>query len=82
MFHFYIELKQFGFINKETQKAYFKNRKQEFSSQWGIASEDYDQAVQEIMEEFDDYHGFSRYHCWMALKPATTQQQQQASATS
>ncbi|KAI9247697.1 S-adenosyl-L-methionine-dependent methyltransferase [Phascolomyces articulosus] len=63
------ELKQFGFINKETQKAYLRNRKQELINKWGIPTEDYDLAVQEIMEEFEEYHGFSRFTCWMAKKP-------------
>ena len=64
-----IELKQFGFINKETKKAYLRNRKQELISKWGIPAEDYDLATQEIMEEFEEYHGFSRYACWIAKKP-------------
>ncbi|CDH56035.1 methyltransferase type 11 [Lichtheimia corymbifera JMRC:FSU:9682] len=62
------ELKQFGFINKETQKAYLRNRKQFFTLTWGISSEDYDMAVQEVMEEFEDYHGFTRFNCWIAKK--------------
>ena len=64
-----IELKQFGFINKETKKAYLRNRKQELINKWGIPAEDYDLAIQEIMEEFEEYHGFSRYACWIAKKP-------------
>ncbi|KAI9318953.1 S-adenosyl-L-methionine-dependent methyltransferase [Dichotomocladium elegans] len=63
------ELKQFGFINMETQKLFFRNRKYEFSSQWGFSSEEYDRAVQDILEEFEEYHGFSRYHAWIAKKP-------------
>ncbi|KAI9495908.1 S-adenosyl-L-methionine-dependent methyltransferase [Zychaea mexicana] len=63
------ELKQFGFINKETQKAFLRNRKQELISKWGIPSEDYDLAVQEIMEEFEEYHSFSRFTCWIVKKP-------------
>ncbi|KAI8137619.1 S-adenosyl-L-methionine-dependent methyltransferase [Fennellomyces sp. T-0311] len=63
------ELKQFGFINKETQKAFLRNRKQDLIGKWGIPTDDYDLAVQEIMEEFEDYHGFSRYNCWIVKKP-------------
>ncbi|KAI9311543.1 S-adenosyl-L-methionine-dependent methyltransferase, partial [Dichotomocladium elegans] len=64
------ELKQFGFINKETQKAYLRNRKGFFTSTWSISSDDYDQAVLEVLEEFDEYHGFTRFNCWIAKKPS------------
>ncbi|KAI9244944.1 S-adenosyl-L-methionine-dependent methyltransferase [Phascolomyces articulosus] len=63
------ELKQFGFINKETRKLYLRNRKTFFMGNWGISSEDYDMAVQEVLEEFEDYHGFTRFNCWIARKP-------------
>lgn len=64
------ELKQFGFINKETKKAFLRNRKKELVAKWGISSDDYDMAIQEILEEFDDYHSFSRFNCWIATKPS------------
>lgn len=63
------ELKQFGFINKEIQKAYLRNRKGFFVSNWGITPDDYEIAVQEVLAEFEDYHGFSRFNCWIAKKP-------------
>ncbi|KAG0166429.1 hypothetical protein DFQ29_000976 [Apophysomyces sp. BC1021] len=63
------ELKQFGFINKETQKAFLRNRKYFYVSKWGISVEEYDLAVQELLDEFDEYHGFTRFHCWTATKP-------------
>ncbi|KAI9497280.1 S-adenosyl-L-methionine-dependent methyltransferase [Zychaea mexicana] len=63
------ELKQFGFINKETHKLYLRNRKSFFMTNWSISSEDYDMAVLEVLEEFEDYHGFTRYNCWIARKP-------------
>ncbi|KAI7856169.1 S-adenosyl-L-methionine-dependent methyltransferase [Circinella umbellata] len=63
------ELKQFGFINKETKKAYLRNRKVDLINKWGIPAEDYDLAIQEIMDEFEEYHGFSRYTCWIVKKP-------------
>ncbi|KAF7726204.1 hypothetical protein EC973_009002 [Apophysomyces ossiformis] len=64
------ELKQFGFINKETQKAFLRNRKHFYVSKWGISVEEYELAVQELLEEFDEYQGFTRFHCWTATKPA------------
>lgn len=63
-----IELKQFGFINKEIQKAYLRNRKTFYLSSWGISSDDYELAIQEVMEEFEEYHGFTRFNCWIARK--------------
>ncbi|KAI7889810.1 S-adenosyl-L-methionine-dependent methyltransferase [Mucor mucedo] len=63
------ELKQFGFINKEIQKAFLRNRKNFYVSKWGITPEDYDLAVQEVMTEFEEYNGFSRFNCWIAKKP-------------
>lgn len=65
------ELKQFGFINKEIQKAFLRNRKSFYVSKWGITPEDYELAVQEVLTEFEDYHGFSRFNCWIAKKPAS-----------
>ncbi|ORZ01022.1 S-adenosyl-L-methionine-dependent methyltransferase [Syncephalastrum racemosum] len=62
------ELKQFGFINKEIQKAYLRNRKTFYLSSWGISSDDYEMAIQEVMEEFEEYHGFTRFNCWIARK--------------
>ncbi|CEP15274.1 hypothetical protein [Parasitella parasitica] len=64
------ELKQFGFINKEIQKAFLRNRKSFYVSKWGISPEDYEMAVQEVLAEFEEYHGFSRFNCWLAKKPA------------
>lgn len=63
------ELKQFGFINKEVQRALLKNMKTFYISNWGISSEDYDLASQEVLEEFEEYHGFTRFSCWIATKP-------------
>ncbi|ORZ20715.1 S-adenosyl-L-methionine-dependent methyltransferase [Absidia repens] len=63
------ELKQFGFINKEAHKALLKNHKDTYIKQWGLSSADYDLAVQEVLEEFDEYHSFTRFHCWVARKP-------------
>ncbi|KAI9286586.1 S-adenosyl-L-methionine-dependent methyltransferase [Umbelopsis sp. AD052] len=65
------ELKQFGFINKEVQRALLKNMKTFYISHWGISGEDYDLASQEVMEEFEEYHGFSRFTSWIATKPTT-----------
>ncbi|KAG1198272.1 hypothetical protein G6F35_012662 [Rhizopus arrhizus] len=62
------DLKQFGFINKEIQKAYLKNRKSVYMSKWGVESEDFDLAVQEILTEFEEYRGFTRYNSWIAKK--------------
>ncbi|KAI7905794.1 S-adenosyl-L-methionine-dependent methyltransferase [Cokeromyces recurvatus] len=64
------ELKQFGFINKEIQKASLRNRKGFYVSKWGITPEDYEIAVKEVLLEFDDYHGFSRFNCWIVKKPS------------
>ncbi|RCH78170.1 hypothetical protein CU098_000846, partial [Rhizopus stolonifer] len=63
------ELKQFGFINKEIQKAFLRNRKGFYVTKWGITPDDYELAVQEVLAEFEDYHGFTRYNCWTAKKP-------------
>lgn len=63
------ELKQFGFINKEVQRALLKNMKSFYTSNWGISSEDFDLASQEVLEEFEEYHGFTRFSCWVASKP-------------
>ncbi|KAI9007431.1 S-adenosyl-L-methionine-dependent methyltransferase [Phycomyces nitens] len=62
------ELKQFGFINKETQKAFLRNCKSFYVSKWGITADDYDLAVGEVLEEFEEYHGFTRFNCWIAQK--------------
>ncbi|KAG0187710.1 hypothetical protein DFQ28_005952 [Apophysomyces sp. BC1034] len=62
-------LKQFGFINKETQKAFLRNKKSFYMCKWGISPEEYDVAVQRVLKEFEDYHGFQRFHCWIARKP-------------
>ncbi|CAO3658223.1 unnamed protein product [Rhizopus stolonifer] len=62
------ELKQFGFINKEIQKAFLRNRKGIYMTQWGLTSDDYDTAVQDMMNEFEEYRGFTRFNCWTAKK--------------
>ncbi|KAI7861296.1 hypothetical protein BDF14DRAFT_1771411 [Spinellus fusiger] len=62
------ELKQFGFINKEIQKAYLKNSKTLYVPKWGITPEEYDLAVQEVLEEFEEYQGFTRFNCWISHK--------------
>ncbi|KAI9261108.1 S-adenosyl-L-methionine-dependent methyltransferase [Sporodiniella umbellata] len=62
------ELKQFGFINKEIQKALLRNRKSDYMALWGLTSDDYDSAIQDMMNEFEDYRGFSRFNCWTAQK--------------
>ncbi|KAF7732335.1 hypothetical protein EC973_005231 [Apophysomyces ossiformis] len=64
-----IDIPQFGFINKETQKAFLRNKKSFYLSKWEITSEEYDTAVQQVLEEFEEYHGFQRFHCWIARKP-------------
>ncbi|RUP47433.1 S-adenosyl-L-methionine-dependent methyltransferase [Jimgerdemannia flammicorona] len=64
------ELKQFGFINKETNKTLFKTMKNFYVTQWGITPDDYDLAVQEALDEFDEYHGFTRFNVFIAQKPA------------
>ncbi|KAI8059939.1 S-adenosyl-L-methionine-dependent methyltransferase [Gilbertella persicaria] len=63
------ELKQFGFINKEIQKASLKNKKGAYVPKWGISPAEYDLAVNEVLGEFEDYQSFSRYNCWIARKP-------------
>ncbi|KAI8981867.1 hypothetical protein BDF20DRAFT_863656 [Mycotypha africana] len=62
------ELKQLGFINKEVKIAFFRNRRQFFITNWHMLSEDYDLAVQELLNEYEEYHGFTRYNCWIATK--------------
>ncbi|KAI9022992.1 S-adenosyl-L-methionine-dependent methyltransferase [Phycomyces nitens] len=64
------DLKQFGFIHRETQKAWLKNKKSFHITRWNITSEQYDHAIQEVLDEWDSYHSYSRYHCWVATKPA------------
>jgi hypothetical protein len=72
---FYLELKQFGFINKELQKSYLKNKKNVYVPKWGISPEDYDVALAEVLEEFEAYQSFSRYTCWIARKPMAPTQE-------
>ncbi|KAG1054891.1 hypothetical protein G6F46_003463 [Rhizopus delemar] len=62
------ELKQFGFINKEIQKAFLRNRKDIYLSKWGMSSDDYDLAVQDMLNEFEEYKGFTRFNCYTAKK--------------
>ncbi|CAO3621271.1 unnamed protein product [Cunninghamella blakesleeana] len=63
------ELKQYGFINQEAQKASLRNHKDIYLKQWGVSNSDFDLAVQEVLEEFEEYHSFTRLHCWVAKKP-------------
>lgn len=63
------ELKQFGFINKEIQKALLKNKKSSYVPKWGITPADYDLAVSEVLDEYEEYQSFSRFNCWIAKKP-------------
>ncbi|KAI8388905.1 S-adenosyl-L-methionine-dependent methyltransferase [Radiomyces spectabilis] len=62
------ELKQFGFMNKEIRKSFLKNRKPFYTSKWGFTSDKFDIVLQELMDEYDEYHGFSRFNCWTAKK--------------
>ncbi|KAI8336798.1 S-adenosyl-L-methionine-dependent methyltransferase [Chlamydoabsidia padenii] len=64
------ELKQFGFINKEAQKALLKNNRDIYIKEWGLSGTDFDLAVQEVLVEFDEHHSFTRFHCWVVQKPA------------
>ena len=66
-----IELKQFGFINKEIQKAMLKNKKSTYVPKWGITPADYDLAVSQVLDEYEEYQSFSRFNCWIAQKPAS-----------
>ncbi|GAA5813065.1 hypothetical protein MFLAVUS_006532 [Mucor flavus] len=63
------ELKQYGFINKEIQKALLKNKKNTYVPKWGISPADYDLAVSEVLEEYEEFKSFSRFNCWIARKP-------------
>ncbi|GAA5804816.1 S-adenosyl-L-methionine-dependent methyltransferase [Helicostylum pulchrum] len=63
------ELKQYGFINKEIQKALLKNKKSTYVPKWGISPADYDLAVSEVLEEYEEFKSFSRFNCWIARKP-------------
>lgn len=63
------ELKQCGFINKEIQKASLKLKKNVYVPKWGISPADYDLAVNEVLDEFDEHQSFSRFNCWVARKP-------------
>ncbi|KAI8070125.1 S-adenosyl-L-methionine-dependent methyltransferase [Thamnidium elegans] len=63
------ELKQYGFINKEIQKALLKNKKGTYVPKWGISPADYDLAVSEVLEEYEEFKSFSRFNCWIARKP-------------
>ncbi|KAI8367982.1 S-adenosyl-L-methionine-dependent methyltransferase [Choanephora cucurbitarum] len=64
-----LELKQCGFINKEIQKALLKLKKDAYVPKWGISPADYDLAVNEVLDEFEEYQSFSRFNCWIARKP-------------
>ncbi|KAG1050544.1 hypothetical protein G6F43_007194 [Rhizopus delemar] len=63
------ELKHFGFMNLDIQKAQFKNKKNEFMSNWGLTSTAYDQMMSQAVEEIERYRSFTRFNCWMAKKP-------------
>jgi hypothetical protein len=65
----FVELKQFGFINMEAHKTLLKNNKASYVKEWGLSGPDFDMAVQEVMDEFEEYHSFTRFHCWVAIKP-------------
>lgn len=64
-----VELKQYGFINKEIQKTLLKIRKTLYVPKWGISPSEYDLAVASILEEFEEFETFSRFNCWIARKP-------------
>lgn len=66
-----VELKQFGFINKEIQKALLKNKKNTYVPKWGISPAEYDLAVSEVLDEYEEFKSFSRFNCWIARKPTT-----------
>lgn len=64
-----VELKQYGFINKEIQKTLLKNKKAVYVPKWGMTPSEYDLAVANVMEEYEEYESFSRFNCWIARKP-------------
>lgn len=66
---FLLDQKQFGFMNKDIQKAFLKNKKNEYMQRWSMSSMDYDVAVGEVCDEFEEYQSFTRVNCWMAKKP-------------
>ncbi|KAG1098769.1 hypothetical protein G6F42_017936 [Rhizopus arrhizus] len=66
------ELKQYGFINKEIQKALLKNKKATYVPKWGISPAEYDLAVSEVLDEFEQFKSFSRFNVWIARKPLAT----------
>ncbi|KAI8986469.1 S-adenosyl-L-methionine-dependent methyltransferase [Pilobolus umbonatus] len=63
------ESRKYGFINKEIQKAMLKNKKHSYVPKWGISPNDYDVAVSEVLDEYEEFHSFSRFICWIAKKP-------------
>lgn len=56
-------------MNLDIQKAQFKNKKNEFMSNWGLTSTAYDQMMSQAVEEIERYRSFTRFNCWMAKKP-------------
>ncbi|ORX54392.1 S-adenosyl-L-methionine-dependent methyltransferase [Hesseltinella vesiculosa] len=63
------ELKQFGFINQEAHRARLRNHRDFIVKTWGISSDECDALSQEVMDEFEEYHGFTRIHTFIAKKP-------------
>ncbi|ORX63012.1 S-adenosyl-L-methionine-dependent methyltransferase [Hesseltinella vesiculosa] len=61
--------KQLGFINQGIQKASYRNRKSYYAHIWSMSSQDYDVAMQALLDEFDEFKSYSRFHCWQAKKP-------------
>ncbi|KAI8066907.1 S-adenosyl-L-methionine-dependent methyltransferase [Gongronella butleri] len=64
------ELKQFGFINQEAQRARIRNNREYIAKTWGISISECDMLVQETLEEFEEYHGFTRTYTFIATKPS------------
>ncbi|KAI8074764.1 S-adenosyl-L-methionine-dependent methyltransferase [Gongronella butleri] len=60
--------KQLGFINQGIQKATYRNRKSYYAGIWAMSSQDYDAAMQALLDEFEEYNSYSRFHCWLAKK--------------
>ncbi|KAG2177339.1 hypothetical protein INT43_007996 [Umbelopsis isabellina] len=61
--------KEFGFLYREQQKALFKSMKKWWLDEIHVTSEDYDQVSQEALEEFEEYHSFTRWRVFTARKP-------------
>ncbi|CAO3657921.1 unnamed protein product [Umbelopsis ramanniana] len=61
--------KEFGFLYREQQKILFKSMKKWWLEEIHVSSEDYDRVCQEALNEFDEYHSFSRWRVFTARKP-------------